>query len=50
MEVESMTVAVEIMNKALEDNPWSIMGHCFNMKKWPANTPAKEVDFRYIQF
>ncbi|OMP01317.1 hypothetical protein COLO4_11974 [Corchorus olitorius] len=40
----------EIMNRALEGNTWSIMGHCFNLKKWLANTPVREIDFSSIQF
>ncbi|OMO77364.1 hypothetical protein COLO4_25222 [Corchorus olitorius] len=40
----------EVMMKALEGNPWSIMGYCLNLKKWSANTPVAQLDFKGIQF
>ncbi|OMO70439.1 hypothetical protein COLO4_28598 [Corchorus olitorius] len=43
-------VSKEGMMRALEGNPWSIMGHCLNLKKWPANTPVAQLDFKGIQF
>ncbi|OMO49877.1 hypothetical protein COLO4_38315 [Corchorus olitorius] len=43
-------VSKELMMKALEENPWSIMGHCLNLKRWEANTPMALLDFKGIQF
>ncbi|OMO58738.1 hypothetical protein COLO4_34402 [Corchorus olitorius] len=39
-----------IMRKALEDSPWSIMGHCLNLKVWPPLTSANNIEFKGILF
>ncbi|OMO86775.1 hypothetical protein CCACVL1_09457 [Corchorus capsularis] len=42
-------VSEELILKALEGNPWSIMGHYLNLKKWEANTTVAELDFRVFR-
>ncbi|OMO88682.1 reverse transcriptase [Corchorus capsularis] len=32
------------MEEAIGENPWSIMGYCFNIKVWPPELSASEVD------
>ncbi|OMO77422.1 hypothetical protein COLO4_25190 [Corchorus olitorius] len=40
----------EAMEKALLENPWSVMGFCFNLKFWPSESAANEVDLKLFPF
>ena len=39
-----------LMKKALEEGPWSIMGHCMVLKKWKEDTIVKELEFNEVRF
>ncbi|OMO68596.1 hypothetical protein COLO4_29560 [Corchorus olitorius] len=40
----------EVMNRALSENPWLVMGYCLNLKFWPPDKSMREVDLDSIAF
>ncbi|OMP05375.1 hypothetical protein COLO4_08890 [Corchorus olitorius] len=40
----------DIMQKALHENPWSVMGYCLNLKFWPPEQAMREVDLNSVPF
>ena len=38
------------MAAALANGPWSVMGHCLNLKKWEMEKTVNEVNFTKVYF
>ncbi|OMO81733.1 hypothetical protein CCACVL1_12255 [Corchorus capsularis] len=38
------------MVRALEEGPWTVMGHCLLIKKWQQGLTVTEMEFRMLKF
>ncbi|OMO55003.1 hypothetical protein COLO4_36252 [Corchorus olitorius] len=43
-------VSQEKLFKALLENPWAVMGYCFNLKFWPPELAVGEIDMNLISY